>query len=356
MSRSFANRRSRVALTLVCGCCVTAFAAVATAGDAAVVIGNQPLAVPAGVVVAVMKRDRELARVLGKRMQVRDFAKGGDIVPGLVSGSLQAAVLGDMPAVSAAIQGDVRVVALAKHSFSSIVARGLVSVSDLRGKRIGYGPASTAHHVLLQALASEGLRESDVRLVDLRLHEMPDALEQGRIDAFVGWEPAPTIALTRSARNVAVYRGLSLSFLVLNADFARRNPAEAGELVAGFVRAVHWMQSDFRNLDQAAAWMVADATMYANGETGMTRAMVADLTRRELLEVPSTPRVPRNLASPRGGLLFRQFHFLKELGKLSPSADWARVRASIDETMLAGILAAPERNRLGRFDYRQQGG
>jgi ABC-type nitrate/sulfonate/bicarbonate transport system substrate-binding protein len=183
-------------------------------------LGIQPHGYPSGVVSAVMRRDRLMLNALARLstpLKTHPFQRGADMLPLLADQRLEAGLLGDVPTILAAAQGDVWIVGLVKQTSTSIVAKEFTQVRQLAGKRIGYVETSSAHHTLLQGLSSAGLSESDVKLVALRIDEMPDALEARQIDAFAAWEPAPTAALANNPQNRTVFRGLS-------SDYFRHQP------------------------------------------------------------------------------------------------------------------------------------
>ncbi len=195
----------------------------------AVDLGVQPLGYPSGVISAVMRRDRILKKALADSRQplkTHPFRRGADMVALLAERRLEAGLLGDMPTILAAAGGNVWIAGLVKQTSTAIVTKGDTQARGLAGKRIGYVEASSAHHTLLQGLASAGLDETRVKLVALRIDDMPDALERGDIDAFAAWEPAPSIALKNSNKNHIVFRGLSTDYFVIERDFesARRRP------------------------------------------------------------------------------------------------------------------------------------
>ena len=166
--------------------------------DHVIDFGTQPVWLPTCMISETMRRDVLLKKALaeqGLEIQFHSFLKGADVNYFLARGDLEVGIGGDMPALSAAANSGVHIVALTQQGFCSIVAREDMLMKELRGKRIAYAFGSNAHYALLQSLASAGLRERDVRLIPLDVTEMPDALADGTINAFSAWEPTPTIAL-----------------------------------------------------------------------------------------------------------------------------------------------------------------
>ena len=116
---------------------------------------------------------------LGQPLQTHPFRRGADMLTLFSDKRLEAGLLGDMPTLLAAASGDVSIVGLAKKSPTAIVARDQTQVRGLAGKRIAYVEASSAHQTLLQGLSAAGLKDSDVRLLPMRVDDMPDALKRG---------------------------------------------------------------------------------------------------------------------------------------------------------------------------------
>jgi NitT/TauT family transport system substrate-binding protein len=67
--------------------------------------------------------------------------------------------------------------------------RGISSLSDLKGKKIGIKLGSSAEYYLGKALILNGLSLEDVELVALHPPDMPGAIAQGEVDATITWHP-----------------------------------------------------------------------------------------------------------------------------------------------------------------------
>ena len=318
----------------------------------AIDVGIQPLGVPSGVLSSVMRRDGILLAKLkgmGNPLLTYPFQRGADMLPALADGRLDAALLGDMPTLLAAAAGNVLIVGLVKQSPTAIVARGGSQVGALAGKRIAYVEASSAHQTLLQGLSSAGLSEKNVRLVPMRVDEMPAALARGEIEAFAAWEPAPSIALANSEANRIVFRGSSSDYFVVSREVAKRFPQAVNALVAAYVRAIEWLRLSLRNQEKAAQWVKDDAETFSGKKSDISLAQIAAITRRELLNIPSAPRI---IVNPRAQPpLKNEFDFLKGLGKLPADASWANVESAMGNDILVNVLTDTRLFETGRFDY-----
>lgn len=317
--------------------------------------GVHPLGYPSGVISAVMARDRILAKALeqaGRPIKQHPFRRGADMLPLLADGRLEAALLGDMPTLLAAAEGRVWIAGLVKQSSTAIVAKGDQQLRDLRGKRIAYVEASSAHLILLQGLAAAGIEPAQVKLVSMGISEMPAALERGEIDAFAAWEPAPTIALAKDNKNHIVFRGHSSAYFVIQREFAQQTPQAAQLLLAGYLRALEWMRLSQLNLERASKWALADTQAFADTPASasppVTVAQIAAITKREILNVPSAPVI---LFGPGAAPLRKEFEFLSKLGKLPAGAKWSEVQAALSYPVLAQVQAQARAFAVRSFDY-----
>jgi NitT/TauT family transport system substrate-binding protein len=318
----------------------------------AIGLGVQPLGYPAAMIGAVIGRDAILKRALARHgcsLASLPFRKGTEMVE-LVGNRLAAAFLGDMPTIRLAARTDICVVGLVKQTFSSIVSRKVVLLEQLKGKRVGYAEGSSAHHTLLQALASVGLAERDVTLVPLEIDAMLDALETGRIDAFAAWEPATSLALARNPENRVLFKGISSDYFVLSRDFVARHPEAALEVVAGFDRAIVWMRKKTAHAELAALWAKKDGEALSGTASKLAVTQAVEIAHREILDVPSAPAILRRPGEKQH--LRDEFVFLSSLGKIPKNTNPQKLQSAFDYDGLQQVLKSPKRYRLHQFNYQ----
>ncbi len=75
------------------------------------------------------------------------------------------------------------------------IESAIATVTDLRGKKIGYVKGTSAHFLLEILLVEHGLIPSQVEVVELKPVDMPKALAASNVDAIAIWEPYATQAL-----------------------------------------------------------------------------------------------------------------------------------------------------------------
>jgi NitT/TauT family transport system substrate-binding protein len=109
-----------------------------------------------------------------------------------------------------------------------VVARsGITRVSDLRGKRIGVEIGFVDHLLLMEALTSAQLRESDVSIVNAKTHETPELLAAGGVDAIAAWQPHSGRALDLVKDSRAVFTSADVPGLIYDMLFVARGSLEA---------------------------------------------------------------------------------------------------------------------------------
>jgi ABC-type nitrate/sulfonate/bicarbonate transport system substrate-binding protein len=316
-------------------------------------LATQPLATPEGPLGEVMARDlvlQERLRKLGVRIRVHPFLKGGDINFFMDRGQVDVAIVGDMPTLMMASKSSIRVAALAKMGYGSVVLREGTLVEDLRRKRIGYAPGTTGHFVLLGALSQAKLAETDVSLLPMDVDSMPGALSRGEIDGFSSWEPAPTVAIASDPRVRTVFRMANSSYLYFSNRFFGENPEAAKEIVAAVIRAVHWMRADHRNLLNASEWTVAAGEALAGRKYGCTAEQIVILAGKNLVDVAGAPILPQSHLR-QDGPLHKEFLFLQSQGKIPASVAWETVVSCFDPELAKAVLSSPVRYRVDEFRY-----
>jgi NitT/TauT family transport system substrate-binding protein len=104
-----------------------------------------------------------------------------------------------------------------------IAKPGITSVRDLKGKKIGVEVGFVDHLLLLKALEANGLKESDVELVNIPTSEAPKALASGDVDAVAAWQPNSGQALKAVPGSTAIYTSADVPGLIY--DVLAVNPA-----------------------------------------------------------------------------------------------------------------------------------
>jgi NitT/TauT family transport system substrate-binding protein len=149
-----------------------------------------------------------------------------------------------------------------------IVARrsaGIHSLADLRGKRIATLRATSADYFLAKMLEREGLKTSDVTVVEiLPLEDMVSAVEKNEIDAVAIWEPFSENVLRALGSDAVEFSGKGIYRELFNLNTtagALADPGKRREIVS-FMRAIIDATEEMHRNPAAAQAMVARSGGY----------------------------------------------------------------------------------------------
>lgn len=197
----------------------------------AIVVGYQTNVEPAKVAQA----DGVYDKVIGEKMDWRQFNSGAEVLTALASGSVDIALIGSSP-LGAAVANDLPIevflVATDLKSAEALVVSqrsGIKYPQDLIGKKIATPFASTAHYSLLSALKHWNIRPNQVRLLNLKPAEINAAWRRGDIDAAFVWSPAlanikKTGKVLTDAAQVGQWGAPTFEVWVTRRDFAAQHP------------------------------------------------------------------------------------------------------------------------------------
>ena len=118
-----------------------------------------------------------------------------------------------------------------------IVAKpGVASLKDLKGKKIGLEQGLVEHLLLLNGLKKAGLKESDVKLVNVKTNETPQALSSADISAIGAWQPVSGEAMKLVPGAKPIYTsadepGLIYDVVAVNPGSAKARRADWQKLI-----------------------------------------------------------------------------------------------------------------------------
>jgi sulfonate transport system substrate-binding protein len=141
-------------------------------------------------------------------------------------------------------------------------------IADLRGRRVGYVRATTAHYYLAKQLAEAGLSFADVDAVNLTPADGLSAFARGDLDAWAIYGYNGQLARTQhGARTIKTGVGyLSGNFPVYANPRAIDDPRRRAAIADVLQR-----------LQRAYAWVNANYLAYARAQSAETRVPVGDI-------------------------------------------------------------------------------
>lgn len=141
---------------------------------------------------------------------------------------------------------------------------GINGVKDLRGKRIAFHKGTATQLSVNRILEAHGLRERDVRIVNLDPQAAISAFLSGNLDAIFG-----TLALLRleelgSARIAYTTKNdpiaTSASHVLVHQSFAERHPDIVRRVVTTIARTSHWASLPENRDEVIRLWSVGSIT------------------------------------------------------------------------------------------------
>lgn len=175
------------------------------------------------------------------------FTFGPPLIQAAASGDIDLGSVGDVPPITgAATEYGFSIVGVSRYLDPTQAVENILvpkdspihNLADLRGKKIAVPQGSSAHGLILNALASAGLTPADVQLDFLDPAAGATAFGSGKVDAWVIWNPQSALAVKQGAR--ILVKGLppldqtSNYYVAPNKDLA--DPAKRAALADAFQR------------------------------------------------------------------------------------------------------------------------
>lgn len=190
-------------------------------------------------------------RFPGTEVKWLDFPAGPQLLEALAAGSLEFGLTGDAPPVFAQAAGKdlVYVGAEPAKPESSAILVGkdspLKTLADLKGKRVALQKGSSAHYLLVQAVAKAGLQWRDIQPIYLAPADARAAFERQSVDAWVIWDPfyaATELAIAPRVLSTGVGLSSNNSFYLASRPFATQHPEALAVLFEALTRADQFAQ------------------------------------------------------------------------------------------------------------------
>jgi sulfonate transport system substrate-binding protein len=186
-----------------------------------------------------------------------EFPAGPQLLEALSVGSLEFGLTGDSPPVFAQAAGkDLLYVGAEppKPDSSAILVlkdSPLRRLADLKGRKVALQKGSSAHYLLVQAVARAGLQWTDIQPIYLPPADARAAFERKSVDAWAIWDPfyaATELAL--QPRVLATGRDLSSnnSFYLASRPFVSRHPEALAVLLEELTRADRQAQENRKDV------------------------------------------------------------------------------------------------------------
>jgi sulfonate transport system substrate-binding protein len=241
------DRRTFLKLTsLATAASALAPAVLRAQGAAEVRIGYQKT----GVLVIARQQGTVEKRFASEGVQVKwvEFTSGPPMMEAISNGAVDFGAVGDSPPIFAQA-ANANIVYAAASPISNgqgvLVPQGssIKTISDLKGKRVGFTKGSSAHNVVILTLEKAGLTYSDITPVYLTPPDAGPAFANGSIDAWAVWDPYFAIGEKKQNARILINAyevGKTNAFFIANRDFANKRPAQVSNIIAGLATAAEW--------------------------------------------------------------------------------------------------------------------
>lgn len=267
----------------------------------------------------------------GVAASLQTHLTGKGALEAALSGKAGLATTADIPIMFAAMQKvPVSVVATffkTEHDHGIVARRdrGIATLADLKGKRIGVTLGTSAHFVLDGFLSRQHLARGDVEVIDLKPERFGAALAAGQVDAIATWEPFLDTLLGALGRNGALFYAQDIYeipySLAGSRDFVAANP----ELMRRVLRALEHGVRDCRERPAHAravmsAVLRADTGAWAARWQRLEFGMTLDQGLILALEDESRWALANGLAAPGETPNFLDNMYLDALVHVAPAA------------------------------------
>jgi len=180
-----------------------------------------------------------------------EFSSGPPMLEAMNVGSVDYGAVGDSPPVFAQSAGSAIVYAAGapiSDGQGILVAHdsAIRTLADLKGKRVGFTKASSAHNVVLQALEKAGLTYDDIIPVYLSPSDAGPAFANGSIDAWSIWDPYFAIGEAKQNGRVLVNAyeiTKTNTFFIANRDFAKNHGAVLQQIIDVTIASAKWAEA-----------------------------------------------------------------------------------------------------------------
>jgi len=183
------------------------------------------------------------------------FKAGPEMMSGFSAGSIDAGYVGLAPVVVAVANktAQLQILAQVNKNGSALVikkAAPFTQLAELQGKVIAIpGHATIQDFLLRKALLDAGISGTDTTVITIKPPEMIGVLQSSQIDAFIAWEPYPSLAITRDAGTVLAYSkdiwpDHPCCVLVVDSTFSNQNPSQTGALRKAHLNSLSFIKNN----------------------------------------------------------------------------------------------------------------
>jgi len=264
----------------------------------------------------------------GLEVTIKDYESGKAAADALIDGEADISTSAGFVFVSNSFDhADLRVLGtVATAEVKELVARkdkGITTIDDLIGKKIGVTKKSGGEFSLGTFLIFNGLSDQDVEIVDLKPSEIVEAISNGDIDAAFTWDPNVYNIKEELGDNAISWPGGQDFYFVLltQEDWIENNPAAAKRFMKSLVEAEDYIKDN----PKEAKEFVKDRFGYESDymDYSWPEQEFAVILKQAMLiafEDQARWRIKNNLSDKKDVPNYLNFIYLDALGGVKPEA------------------------------------
>jgi NitT/TauT family transport system substrate-binding protein len=190
----------------------------------------------------------------------------------LATGSLDVCALNTSDVLAINAESPVaKVLALTNASAGAdiIIARGVDTVADLKGKKIALELGSVSHFFFSKVIEKAGLSESDVSIVNMSAQDAGTAFAAKAIDVSVTWEPFASQGITAGGKALVTSKdtpNLIIDIISARNDVLASRKDDVKRLLDAWFDALSFVDT---NKDEAFAIMAKHSDVKVDEFAGM---------------------------------------------------------------------------------------
>ncbi len=211
-----------------------------------------------------LKNQKTLEKKFGSTVNVSwvEFSAGPPILEAMNSGTVDLGTTGETPPIFAEAAGTPLL--YVATTFGSGAGQGLLvpenspikAVADLKGKKVAFNKASSAHLFIVRALEKNGLQYTDIQPTFLAPADARAAFQGGSVDAWVIWDPYYSAAqqelkaqVILDGKNLAQTR----SYYLASETFTKNHPDVLKSVITELQTATTWSKTHTDDYAQVLA-------------------------------------------------------------------------------------------------------
>ena len=207
-------------------------------------------------ILVIAKQQRAIEnrlKPLGIEVKWIEFSFGPPLLEALDIGSIDFGTTGDAPPIFAQAAGANLLYVAAQPAAGSgaaiLLPKGstIQALADLKGKRVAFAKASSAHNLTVAALEKAGLTYKDIQPLTLAPADAAAAFARGSVDAWTIWDPYFAIAEKgEGVRVLTLARDVipQNSFFLANRSFTERNGTLVRAVIDELATVAGWSQAN----------------------------------------------------------------------------------------------------------------